>query len=191
MTHYFESTPDTGERRRIEVTVWSESRQYLTAPGVFSGDGLDHATAVLLAESAPPASGSTVLDLGCGWGPIACSLAARGANVWAVDVNELALTLTAENAAGLTVTVARPDEVQDGIEFDAIWSNPPIRIGKPALHALLLTWLPRLRAGGEARLVIGKNLGADSLHRWLIEQGYPTERVASSKGFRVLVARKP
>lgn len=191
MSHYFESSADTGERRRVSVTVWGKTRDYVTAPGVFSGDGLDHATAVLLTESAPPAPGSTVLDLGCGWGPIACSLAEHGTNVWAVDVNDLALTLTAENAAGLPVTTARPEDVPADLQFDAIWSNPPVRIGKPALHELLLTWLPRLKPGGRARLVVGKNLGADSLQRWLSDQGYPTERVASSKGFRVLVARRP
>jgi 16S rRNA G1207 methylase RsmC len=76
------------------------------------------------------------------------------------------------------------------VRFDEIWSNPPIRIGKEPLHALLLTWLPRLAPGGRAVLVVGKNLGADSLQRWLGEQGYPTTRLASAKGFRVLEARQ-
>jgi 16S rRNA G1207 methylase RsmC len=71
--------------------------------------------------------------------------------------------------------------------YDEIWSNPPIRIGKTALHELLLTWLTRLTPDGVARLVVAKNLGADTLQRWLTEQGYAAERTASSKGFRVLV----
>lgn len=184
--HYFETPASGGRRRTVRVDAWGATREFVTADGVFSADGLDKATRVLLEESTPPHAGSTVLDLGCGWGAIACSLAAAGATVWAVDVNDLALALTAENAAGSPVTVARPEDVPADVTFDAIWSNPPIRIGKEALHALLLTWLPRLRPGGEARLVVGKNLGADSLQRWLIEQGWPTERVASSKGFRIL-----
>ena len=61
--------------------------------------------------------------------------------------------------------------------------------GKAALHQLLLTWLPRLNPGGRAVMVVGKNLGGDSLQRWLGEQGYPTERLASAKGFRVLESR--
>lgn len=189
--HYFETPPDGGRRRSIRVSAWGAAREFVTADGVFSAEGLDKATRVLLEESVPPPTGSAVLDLGCGWGAIACSLAAAGATVWAVDVNDLALSLTAENAAGLPVTTARPEDVPDDLTFDAIWSNPPIRIGKDALHDLLLTWLPRLRPGGEARLVVGKNLGADSLQRWLVEQGWPTERVASSKGFRVLSVTAP
>jgi 16S rRNA (guanine1207-N2)-methyltransferase len=190
VSHYFDRTPGTtDDRRTISVEVWGERRDYVTSSGVFSGDGLDKATAILLAESSPPPAGSTVLDLGCGWGPIACSLAARGSTVWAVDVNERALELTAENARGLDVHAVPPEEVPADLRFDAIWSNPPIRIGKEGLHGLLLTWLPRLRTGGEARLVVGRNLGADSLQRWLTDEGHPTERVASSKGFRVLSVR--
>lgn len=192
MSHYFDSAPSTDDARRtVSVTAWGTVRDYTTSSGVFSGHGLDKATAILLQESTPAPPGSTVLDLGCGWGAIACSLAEHGSTVWAVDVNERALELTAVNAIGLDVHPAKPEDVPSDLQFDAIWSNPPIRIGKAALHELLLTWLPRLRPGGEARLVVGKNLGADSLQRWLIDQGYPTERVASSKGFRVLVVRRP
>lgn len=192
MTHYFDAAPTTDdERRTVTVEVWGRRREYLTSGGVFSADGLDKATAVLLSESTPPPPGAVVLDLGCGWGPIACSLAEQGCTVWAVDVNERALELTALNAGDLDVRAVPGTQVPQDVEFDAIWSNPPIRIGKRALHDLLSVWLPRLRPGGEARLVVGKNLGADSLQRWLIEQGYPTERVASRKGFRVLSARRP
>ena len=73
--------------------------------------------------------------------------------------------------------------------YDEVWSNPPIRIGKKALHDLLSTWLPRLTPDGVARLVVGKNLGADTLQRWLIDQGYACVRAASAKGFRVLLVR--
>lgn len=190
MSHYFDSAPSTDDTRRtVTVDVWGHRREYTTSTGVFSGDHLDKATEILLAESTPPPPGSVVLDLGCGWGPIACSLAEQGSTVWAVDVNERALELTAHNAQGLDVHPVLPDQVPEDLRFDAIWSNPPIRIGKDALHDLLLRWLPRLAPGGEARLVVGKNLGADSLQRWLTDRGHPTERVASSKGFRVLSVR--
>lgn len=192
MSHYFDARPAASdERRSIRVYVWGGERQYTTSSGVFSGDHLDQATRILLEESTAPPAGSTVLDLGCGWGPIACTLAAAGSTVWAVDVNERALDLTRENAKGLDVTAAQPQDVPADLTFDAIWSNPPIRIGKAALHELLLTWLPRLKPGAEARLVVSKNLGADSLQRWLADQGYPTERVATSKGFRVLSVSRP
>lgn len=190
--HYFDATPSTPDRRHeITARIWGRDMVFTTSSGVFSHDGLDKATATLLRRSIPPSSG-TVLDLGCGWGPIACALATSGATVWATDVNQRALELTALNAVrlGAAVRTALPDEVPADVRFDQIWSNPPIRVGKQALHALLLRWLPRLTPDGVARLVVGKNLGADSLQRWLDDAGWPTERVASEQGFRVLETRR-
>jgi 16S rRNA (guanine1207-N2)-methyltransferase len=146
----------------------------------------------LLREVDPPADGGTFLDLGTGYGPIACALAieATEAQVWAVDVNTRALELTADNAAALAVAdrvhPALPDDVPDDLWFDEIWSNPAIHIGKPELHKMLLRWLVRLTPDGVAWLVVGKNLGADSLQRWLRDQGFGCDRHASAKGFRVL-----
>ena len=153
-------------------------------------------TAVLFRETDPPTEGSTYLDLGCGYGVIGLALARSRptARVWGVDVNERAVLLANENATALGVddryTATTPAGVPDDLELDEIWSNPPIRIGKDALHELLLTWLPRLSPGGRAVMVVGKNLGADSLQRWLGEQGFPTTRLASAKGFRVLETRR-
>jgi 16S rRNA (guanine1207-N2)-methyltransferase len=188
--HYFDANPSTPDiRREVTARIWGHEMTFTTSSGVFSQDGLDKATALLLQQSAPP-TGGTILDLGCGWGPIACAIAvtAPEANVWAVDPNERALDLTRTNADNLGVSVhtARPDDVPPDILFDEIWSNPPIRIGKAALHELLLQWLPRLTPDGAARLVVAKNLGADSLQAWLNAQGWPTERLASLKGFRIL-----
>jgi 16S rRNA G1207 methylase RsmC len=162
--------------------------------GVFSAGGVDAGTKVLLLQApAPPVAGH-LLDLGCGYGPIALTLARRapGATVWAIDVNERALDLTRANAAaaGLAnVRVATPDDVPPDVRFAAIWSNPPVRVGKAALHDLLDRWLPRLEADGRALLVVQKHLGADSLHRWLQERGWQVERLASRMAYRVLDVR--
>lgn len=197
--HYFsDSAPAAdGERRPVSVELAGRPLTLETAGGVFSPGGLDRATAVLLdAVPDPPAEGD-LLDLGCGWGPVALSLALRspGARVWAVDVSERALDLTRRNAeaAGLgTVRAVRPEEVPADLAFAAIWSNPPIRVGKAALHDLLTTWLPRLAKGSDAHLVVGKHLGADSLARWVGEElDLPVERVASRRGFRVLRVTHP
>lgn len=194
MSHYFHTPEGPVTTREVNATIWGNDLVFTTAGGVFSGSRLDLGTSVLLRTYAPPPSGH-LLDLGCGFGPIAVGLAAAspGVRVDAVDVNALAVRLTQENAVragvGDRVTASLPDEVPPDARFDQIWSNPPIRIGKQALHGLLLQWLPRLTPDGVARLVVGKNLGGDSLHRWLDEQGYPTERVASAKGFRVLEVR--
>jgi len=174
----------------IKTTIFGRELDFMTSSGTFSPDGLDKATEVLLRELSPPSGEKTLLDLGCGWGPIAVglALAAPEATVWAVDVNSRARELTAENATRhrARVRVAAPEEVPGELRFDEIWSNPPVRVGKDLLHVLLATWIPRLRPHGVAYLVVGKNLGADSLQRWLIDSGWPTERVASSRGFRVL-----
>ena len=197
MSHYFQTPADQTGRHHVRATIWGRELDLVSAPGVFSAHRLDTGTQVLFRAATPPTVDSRrLLDLGCGFGPIAIALATccPWAQVDAVDVNELALRLTDENAElhGVAdrVRTALPESLPADIEYDEIWSNPPIRIGKLALHELLLDWLPRLRPGGVAWLVVGKNLGADSLQSWLDEQGWPATRVASAKGFRVLrVAR--
>ena len=191
MSHYFHTPEGPVTQRRIAATIFDHDHTFTTAGGVFSGSRLDPGTAVLLRTFEPPQSGH-LLDLGCGFGPIAVALAVAGpaVTVDAVDVNALAVELTRVNAAEAGVAdrvrASAPDDVPPDAAYSQIWSNPPIRIGKEALHTLLLTWLPRLTPDGVARLVVSKNLGGDSLQRWLIDQGYPTERVASTKGFRIL-----
>ncbi|EYR64181.1 16S rRNA methyltransferase [Actinotalea ferrariae CF5-4] len=191
--HYFTAAPASdGERRVLRVVLAGRELEVETAGGVFSPDHVDLGTRVLLRTvPAPPPAGDLV-DLGCGWGPVALTLALEspGAQVWAVDVNERALDLVRRNARrhGLdNVTAVTPDAVPPELRPVAIWSNPPIRVGKAALHDLLRTWLARLAPDGEAHLVVQRNLGADSLQAWLrAELGLTADRVASAKGFRVL-----
>ncbi len=194
--HYFTADPSVPFKRApVSVSVWGHDLDLVTGSGVFAQGRLDVGTAVLFRETDPPAGGR-LLDLGCGYGVIglAAAVAAPTAVVTGVDVNERALLLARENAGALGLgeryTALLPDQVPAGATYDEIWSNPPIRIGKQALHELLLTWLPRLAPGGRAVMVVGKNLGADSLQRWLGEQGWPTTRLASAKGFRVLETRR-
>jgi 16S rRNA (guanine1207-N2)-methyltransferase len=194
--HYFAADPSSPlSRVPVSARVWGHRLDLVSASGVFATGRVDVGTAVLFRSTGPPETGTTYLDLGCGYGLIACALAATRpeATVWAVDVNERALRLSAENAervgAAGRIRVGTPDAVPDDVVFDQIWSNPPIRVGKQALHDLLLRWLPRLAPDGLADLVVGRNLGADSLQRWLREQGYDCERLGSAKGFRVLEVR--
>lgn len=196
VAHYFETPTDDGpvRDRTVALQVGERTLQLRTRAGVFSRERIDQGTAVLLGHAPTPPATGDLLDLGCGYGPIALALAARSpaATVWAVDVNERARELCAANAAaaGLTnVRVAPPDDVPDDVRLATIWSNPPIRIGKPALHAVLRHWLARLTPDGAAILVVQKNLGSDSLQRWLTEQGWSTERLTSRHTFRLLRAR--
>ncbi|MGJ7450224.1 class I SAM-dependent methyltransferase [Aquipuribacter sp. MA13-13] len=199
-SHYFDERPTgPGQERRRTVELQGRSMDVVTSSGVFSGDRLDLGTQVLLRHAGPVPAEGHLLDLGCGWGPITLALAAAapGATVWAVDVNERARALTAANARDNgfgQVNVRSPGDVDPDVSFALIWSNPPIRIGKDALHSLLLAWLPRLAPGGRAELVVQRNLGADSLHTWLeqvLPDGMTVTRSASSKGYRVLVVSRP
>jgi 16S rRNA (guanine1207-N2)-methyltransferase len=197
--HYFSESPSSELKpREITVELAGRTLSLATAAGVFSPGRIDPGTSVLLASMPTPPRDGTFLDVGCGWGPIALSLALLSpeATIWAVDVNERVLALLRENAAraGITnINAVLPDDVPTGVVFDGIWSNPPIRVGKAVLHTILETWLPRLEIDSEAYLVVQKNLGADSLQRWLNEsmgQIVEVERESTSKGYRVLRATR-
>jgi 16S rRNA (guanine1207-N2)-methyltransferase len=190
--HYFDAHPQAAHRPgRIRVVLPDVYLELGTDSGMFSPGRLDPGTRFLLEEGPPPPASGDLLDLGCGYGPIALVLAARspGATVWAVDVNVRALALCASNAAaaGLAnVRAVAPDDPAVPASFAGIWSNPPVRIGKEALHALLLEWLGRLAPGAGATLVMGRNLGADSLHGWLEREGWSVTRLAARSGYRLL-----
>src|SRR5579872_5685667 len=191
--HYFNPTPAVASRpRSVRLRLAAdEAVELATDRGVFGYRGVDLGTSILLREApAPPAVGD-LLDLGSGYGPIAIAIARRspGATVWAVDVNERAVELAALNAeaAGLTnLRSVRPEDVPASVRFAAIYSNPPVRVGKAALHELLETWLARLEPAGRAYLVVQRHLGSDSLAKWLGEAGHPVRRLKSKKGYRVL-----
>lgn len=213
-SQYFDTDPDVPSRpSSVTLEVHEGTFELSTDRGVFSPGRIDLGTRVLLdqlpafedaapgrsdhagiggsrgAEGLPPGD---LVDLGAGYGPIACTLALRSPErvVWAVEVNQRSRELCAANAAAMGVAdrvrVVGPDEVPDELMAAAVVSNPPIRIGKVALHGLLERWLARLTDGGEAWLVVQKHLGADSLARWLGDQGWSVQRRSSRKGYRVL-----
>jgi 16S rRNA G1207 methylase RsmC len=200
--HYFSADPSVPfEREPVSCEVWGRRLDLVSGSGVYSRGRLDIGTSVLFRESEPPVPGR-VLDLGTGYGVIGLAIAvawradgvpAGSGSVTGVEVNQRAVLLANENAHRLGLTdryrAVQPDQVPEDTTYDEIWSNPPIRIGKQALHELLLHWFARLVPGGRAVMVVGKNLGGDSLQAWLTAQGYPTTRLGSAKGFRVLESR--
>ncbi len=192
--HYFSASPDSQAALR-DITFRVADREFSVqaASGTFSASKLDPGTSILLSKYEEFPSEGNVLDLGCGWGPISLAIASFSpqTKVWALDVNTRSLELAKKNSAKLglgNVKVVTADQIPGNLRFDAIWSNPPIRIGKAALHELLQTWLPRLESGGRAMLVVQKQLGADSLLAW-IQTEFPeltASRFSTDKGFRVL-----
>ncbi|HEY5319794.1 MAG TPA: methyltransferase [Galbitalea sp.] len=197
--HYFSASPESEpDLRQFHARLAGQVYELTTANGIFSPERIDTGTEVLLSHVPAPPPGGNLLDLGCGWGPIALTLAINSphSTVWAVDVNQRALDLVRTNAASLgldNVNAVTPDDVPDGIEFMTVWSNPPIRVGKNELHGLLTRWLPRLESGTDAWLVVQRNLGSDSLQRWLqatLPDEFVFTRAATSKGYRVLRGKR-
>lgn len=197
--HYFSSSPESELKlRQIRVPIGERLYDLTTSNGIFSPERIDAGTQVLLANTPPAPPGGDFLDLGCGWGPIALSLALESprATIWAVDVNERALDLVRRNAAAVgaeNINAVRPEDVPADLSFRTIRSNPPIRVGKEELHSMLAQWLPRLEADSDAWLVVQRNLGSDSLHRWLegtIADDMSISRAATNKGYRVLKVRR-
>ncbi|MCI1636144.1 class I SAM-dependent methyltransferase [Bifidobacterium sp.] len=219
---YFSANPQSEDQRRtLQVTLRGHEVTVTVSNGVFSSGRLDLGTSVLLRHAPQPPTDGTFLDLGCGWGPIALTLALESpdASVHALDINERAVSLTTENAKNnqcSNIQAWSSQELPDELRFDLIWSNPPIRVGKEALHNLLMTFLQRLNPGGQAYLVVQKNLGADSLIPWLyntlnasrlLSQApeatpspnttpddlslWSVEKIASSKGFRIIEVTRP
>jgi 16S rRNA (guanine1207-N2)-methyltransferase len=197
--HYFSEMPESELKfRQIRVALADQSFELTTSSGIFSPERIDTGTQVLLANSPPAPPGGHLLDLGCGWGPIALTLALQSphATVWAVDVNSRALDLVRRNAETVGVTninAVTPEDVPADVSFMSIRSNPPIRVGKNELHGMLGFWLPRLDPDSDAWLVVQRNLGSDSLHHWLegwLPADFAVSRAATNKGYRVLKVRR-
>lgn len=200
MAHYFDESPASDARRKtLRVTLADREVSVETASGVFSPGHIDLGTRQLLRAASDLPEKGIFVDLGCGWGPIALDMALRrpAARVFAVDINERALELTAANAEKLGLAIVHPLPAEQALaddrlkRIDVLRSNPPIRIGKTALHELLAAWLPRLAPDGLAELVVAKNLGADSLAAWIEKElGMGCEKQSSRKGFRILAVTR-
>lgn len=200
---YFSASPNSLDlRRTLQVDLRGKEVSVQVSNGVFSSSKLDLGTAVLLKHAPQPPENGRFFDIGCGWGAISLALGFESPNaqIYAVDVNERALELTNINAKNAGLNNIHTYLVEDALKedssknIDLIWSNPPIRVGKDVLHNILLTWLPRLKVGGAAYLVVQKNLGSDSLIPWLsknLGEDFSVEKYASSKGYRIIeVLRK-
>jgi 16S rRNA (guanine1207-N2)-methyltransferase len=192
---YFASRPQSASaEREVAFTFGGRGFVFRTDTGVFSNQGVDRGTRLLLANLPLPFEGE-VLDWGAGYGPIGIVVAALspGARVLMVEINERAAALAARNLEVNRVTNAEvltgdALEVLGDRQFDAILSNPPIHAGKAVVTALIRDARARLRPGGELWLVIRTKDGAKSFAA-LLEELFPhAERVAMRGGYRIFCA---
>ena len=194
--HYYSEKPGVAHDER-EVIYQALGMRFacVTDAGVFSRDGLDMGTRILL-EALPELHGR-ILDLGCGWGPVGAALGKRypDAQLVLTDVNSRAAELAARNLAANGVTNATVVQ-GDGFaavegEFDAIVLNPPIRTGKAVIYAMFADAAAHLSPGGALYIVIRKQQGAESAQKYLSTIYGDVERIAREKGYWVLRCAKP
>ena len=192
--HYYTETPTSAHAEyTFTTTILGETLRFTTDAGVFSRDGLDKGTEILL-KALPPLTGR-ILDLGCGWGPVGTFLGKKypALDITLTDINARAADLARRNLAanGVTATVVQGDgfaNVQG--PFDAIITNPPIRAGKAAIYTLFDQAKDYLTPTGTLYIVIRKQQGAPSALKHL-QQTYPSaEIIARSAGYWVLTSSK-
>ncbi|MFF3924735.1 class I SAM-dependent methyltransferase [Paenibacillus lactis] len=195
--HYYSNQPETAhDRKELKAELRGHSLRFISDAGVFSKSGIDYGSRVLIdaMEFAPDAS---VLDVGCGYGPIgltAARLAPQG-HVTMIDINSRAVELARENARlnGITnVTILESDlfaAVRDQA-FDVVLTNPPIRAGKETVHTIFAEAWNHLRQGGQLWVVIQKKQGAPSAKAKLETLFGQVEEVTKDKGYRIFKATK-
>ncbi|WP_258298127.1 class I SAM-dependent methyltransferase [Paenibacillus peoriae] len=195
--HYYSKRPETAhERRSLETVLRGRSYCFASDSGVFSKQGIDYGSRVLIEAMQLPAQAS-VLDVGCGYGPIGLAAAALvpEGHVTMVDINERAVQLAIENAErnGVkNVTIKQSDlfaEVKNE-RFDVILTNPPIRAGKETVHTIFELAYEHLNEGGALWVVIQKKQGAPSASAKIESLFGHVEEVTKDKGYRILKAEK-
>lgn len=193
--HYFSRRPEAAhDRKMVETELRGRSFRFVTDAGVFSREGVDFGSRLLIEHVQLP-DDARVLDMGCGWGPIgiALSFAVPRGKVTLADVNERALALARENAglngaAGIEIVESDLFVGLAGRTFTHIVTNPPIRAGKQTVHALFEQAAAHLQTGGELWVVIQKKQGAPSARRKLASLFTEVREAARARGYHVYQA---
>ncbi|CAI6086107.1 Ribosomal RNA small subunit methyltransferase C [Paenibacillus sp. JJ-100] len=195
--HYYSDKPQTAhDRKTTEVVLRGYSLRLVTDAGVFSKNGIDYGSRVLI-DAMELQSGAQVLDVGCGYGPIGLTAAklVPDGHVTMIDINERAVELSRENAKenGISNVTIMQSNLLTGIkrhDFDVILTNPPIRAGKETVHAIFEQSYHHLKTGGTLWIVIQKKQGAPSAKAKLESLFTRVEEVTKDKGYRIFKAVK-
>lgn len=192
---YYEDNRDLAhDVQELSVELLGLSLHFLTDAGVFSKNAIDYGSRVLL-DNFQPEEAKTLLDVGCGYGTLALTLAKKyGLKATLVDVNSRALDLAKKNADknNIEVNDIFLSNIYDNVEgkFDAIISNPPIRAGKEVVHTILSDAYEHLNDDGHLTIVIQKKQGAPSAQKKMKDVFGNCEIVAKDKGYYILRSYK-
>ncbi len=198
MPQYFDNNEELShDFHQYSFSLLGEEFSFISDSGVFCKDGLDDGSRLLLETIAKTDLGNSILDMGCGIGPIGLLLAHfdKNRHVTLVDVNRRALDCAKQNAAKLglssRVNIFESDVYSNiNSSFSTIVTNPPIRAGKKVTYAMYAGAISHLNEGGQLILVIRKQQGASSCQEYLKTIFKEVEVVKSKKGYRILIAKK-
>lgn len=190
--HYYARTPGVEHNRQLHETELRGYRfKFMTDAGVFSKTGVDYGSRVLI-DALEIQDNASVLDVGCGYGPIGLTAARLAPNgyVTMIDINERAIELAKENAKlnGIHNITAIQSDVYESVQqnrYDVIVTNPPIRAGKAVVHRIFEEGYQLLKPGGSMWVVIQKKQGAPSAEAKLDELFGNVEEVTKDKGYRI------
>ena len=192
---YYEDNRDLAhDVQELSVELLGLPLHFLTDAGVFSKNAIDYGSRVLL-DNFQPEGAKTLLDVGCGYGTLALTLAKKyGLKATLVDINSRALDLAKKNADknNIEVNGIFLSNIYDNVEgkFDAIISNPPIRAGKEVVHTILSDAYEHLNDDGHLTIVIQKKQGAPSAQKKMKDVFGNCEIVAKDKGYYILRSYK-
>ena len=189
--HYYTENPNSAHNEwQISATILGNTLSFTTDAGVFSRDGLDRGTEVML-EALPSLEGR-ILDLGCGWGPVGAALGKKypSLDIVMTDINQRAVDLSRRNLSANGVSNAQvvQGDAFENVEglFDAIITNPPIRAGKAVIYAMFDEARRYLVPGGSLYIVIRKQQGAPSALKYLSSIYASAETIGRGSGFHVI-----
>ena len=191
---YYAENPDSAhDIHELKVTLLVQSFTFLTDSGVFSKKMVDYGSQVLL-NTLDFEKGKTLLDLGCGYGPLGISLAkVQGVKPTMVDINNRAIDLAKQNGQknGVEADIFQSNiyEKVNGT-FDYIISNPPIRAGKQVVHTIISESINYLKVDGNLTIVIQKKQGAPSAKAKMEEVFGNVEILKRDKGYYILRSEK-
>lgn len=193
MAHYFTNEKNLkSEIEKVIAEINGIPFYFYTDNGVFSKGELDFGTELLLKKfKYDNPNNKTLLDIGCGCGPIGIYASHLGFAVDMSDVNKRAIHLSKMSLKeqSLNANVFESDAYKNITnKYDYIVSNPPIRVGKEKLYEIVMNAKEHLKDGGSLWIVVRKQQGAESMLRDMKNAYKTVEVIAKKKGFFIIKA---